>query len=125
MPAEQNHLEQYYKYSDALRNWLIVYGAGGIALLYSKDSSVDTAKIGGMTISLLIAVFLQVMVSFINKWNSWLIHTGEANPHIRTYNLYKIMTSHPYVFIWINIMADVMSLIAFFFASGSLLVAFK
>ena len=124
MQSNQNHLEQYFKYADALRNWLIVYGVGGIALLCSEKTPIDKKKIGGIIISLIIAVFLQVVIALINKWYNLFAHLGEKDSHIGLHPWYKaVILRYPYGNVWANAAADIISLGAFLYATYLLLRA--
>ena len=125
MQPTQNHLEQYFKYADALRNWLIVYGAGGIALLYTEEASFNRTSIYKIGVALFVAIFSQIAAALVNKWYNWIIHIGETNPHIGAQGWYNKLTSHLYVYLGINVAADIISLGAFMCATYFLLDALK
>lgn len=124
METSPNRYEQYVRYADALRNWLIVYGVGGIALLCSKETPIDKQKTGGIIIALIIAVLLQVVIALINKWFNLFAYLGEKEPNIKSHSWYKaVILRYPYGNVWANAVADIISLGSFFYATYLLLRA--
>ena len=119
MADKGEHFDYYIKYSDSLRNWLIVYGVGGIALLYKEGNTFCRDQLVRIALSLFIAIFCQVFVAFLNKWDHWLADLEKTS---RFYG--KIRLSGRLLFV-VNVGADLVSLGAFFFATYLLIGALR
>jgi len=119
MADKGEHFDYYMKYSESLRNWLIVYGVGGIALLYKEGDTFCKDQVVRIALSLILAVFFQVLIAFVNKWDHWL---ADAE---KTSNFYgKIKLPGRLLFV-VNLGADLVSLGAFFFATCLLIGALR
>jgi len=119
MADKGEHFDYYIKYSDSLRNWLIVYGVGGIALLYKEGNTFCRDQLVRIALSLFFAVFSQVFVAFFNKWDHWLADSEEIS---RFYGKIRLPGRLLFVF---NMCADLVSLGAFFFATCLLIGALR
>jgi len=119
MPDKSEHFDYYMKYSESLRNWLIVYGVGGIALLYKEGDTFCKDQVIRIALSLILAVFFQVLVAFVNKWDHWLADVEKASSFYR-----RIKLPGRLLFV-VNVGADLASLGAFFFATYLLIEAFR
>ena len=119
MADKGEHFDYYIKYSDSLRNWLIVYGVGGIALLYKEGNTFCRDQVVRIALSLFVAVFFQVFIAFFNKWDHWLADAEKTSAFYR-----KMKLPGRLLFV-VNLGADLVSLGAFFFATCLLVGAFR
>jgi len=91
-PSEP-YFGNYADYSRTLRAWLVAYGVGGPVLFMTNEKvSEKIAKSGEahLIISLfLIAVAVQVIGSFINKWAAWYVYRGHDDEAYKTKDKYK------------------------------------
>ena len=119
MTDKGEHFDYYMKYSESLRNWLIVYGVGGIALLYKEGETFCKDQVVKIAILLLVAVFSQVLVAFFNKWDNWLVNAAKT----RSFYI-KMKLPGPFLFAF-NVGADLVSLGAFLSATWLLVEALR
>ena len=119
MADKGEHFDYYMKYSESLRNWLIVYGVGGIALLYQEGNAFCKDQVVIIAVSLIIAVFFQVLIAFVNKWDHWLADVE------KTSNFYRKIKLPGWLLFVVNIGADLVSLGAFLYATWLLVGAFR
>ena len=119
MAAKGEHFDYYIRYSDSLRNWLIVYGVGGIALLHKEGNTFSRDQVVRIAIGLFVAVLSQVLVAFANKWDHWFADADERGSR------YGKMRLPGRVLFVLNICADLVSLGAFFIATCLLIGALR
>ena len=120
----EEYFEQYWKYASAVRNWYVIYGVGGIALLFTKDNvfgAIDFKMRVKILIAFIAAVLAQVLVSLFRKWVHWGIYSGkEHNLSGKQWYLLAVRLSR---WIWLDILCDLVSLVAFGYASYLLILA--
>jgi len=116
---------QYWAHASALRNWFVVYGLGGIALLFTQAEAVaglspstKAQVIGG----LMLTVIAQVVSAFLNKWTHWSAQWGEKLP------TFKDTLRHRFAMglsrrVWIDFALDLISLLSALFAIAALVSA--
>lgn len=114
-PSEP-YFANYADYSRTLRAWLVAYGVGGPVLFMTNEKvSEKIAKSGEahLIISLfLIAVAVQVMGSFINKWAAWYVYRGhddDAYQMKRKYKSWSWVNKQT----WFDIGVDLVSMVLF------------
>jgi hypothetical protein len=112
-----DHFEYYMKYSEALRNWLVVYGVGGMAFLHEEGDGISRDSLVMIAMPFFVAVLMQVVIAFVNKWDHWLAH-AEQEAHHRPWQ--RVPADW---LLWINISADLISLLALVGGSYCLAVA--
>ena len=86
--------EQYWKYTETLRNWFVIYGVGGIALFVSQPdffNKVPEKTKYCIAIGFVVAVITQVVVSAVNKWVSWFRYAGDTDESFKSKRSYKII----------------------------------
>ena len=120
------YFEQYWKHADALRNWFVVYGIGGIALLLTESAYMDKLKNEtrhNVIMVFFIAVFMQVLLACINKWIHWYIYTcDQFDNNEDTTKESKVSFS---LIVAINMIADLISLLSFLCATWMFLSGLK
>ena len=117
MADKQGHFDYYMKYSEALRNWIVVYGVGGVVLLHDEGEAIGQDLIAGIAVPFFIAVFAQVVTASVNKWDHWTAHAEqEPHPHV----VKRIPGGW---LLRINIWADVISLVSLVVGSCCLALA--
>lgn len=121
------HWQNYSEYSKTLRSWLVAYGIGGpVLFLTNKEVSsrvADSGDAGTIVLFFLIGVGLQILGSVINKWAAWYMYRGADNPVFRsttTYKRWECVNRQS----WIDILVDVVSLLAFVVATWVVLGIF-
>jgi hypothetical protein len=105
--SEQSYFDAYMEYNKALRNWLVGFGIGGPVLVLSNAEILRTVlRCGNKNVifwSFSIGLFLQIVISFINKYVNW-----------HSYNNFKSGEEHFLAGkIWIDFIFDVASIICF------------
>jgi hypothetical protein len=114
----QEYFEQYWQYASTLRNWYVVYGVGGIALLFTKVEAfeqVDSDKKIKTIVAFLVAVLAQVVISLFRKWVHWCIYSGKEHNRVSTW--WYSLNIHISRWVWLDISCDIISLAAFSYAS--------
>ena len=113
--GQTGFFEQYWRYASSLRDWLVVYGVGGIVLVFKEDALFDNAGRDNLVSviigSFLIAVAAQIVMAFIRKWIHWFIYYGQAENRTETRWYDHIV--HLSKWVWLDIVADIVSLTAF------------
>lgn len=73
---------QYWRYSQFLKNWFIGYGIGAIVLIINSweffDRMSDTIKYLSF-MCIFLAISFQVVVTFLNKYSQYYLYLGKLN----------------------------------------------
>lgn len=92
-PGKSEHFEVYSQHSAVLRTWLVAYGIGAPALFMSQDKIWEAlAKSGALSaigFLFLFGVFLQVVLSAINKSVMWACYYGDIEPSYKDTRRYR------------------------------------
>ena len=79
----EDYKEAYRIHATALRNWFVVYGIGGPALLLSNDSVFKKAQDTGITETIggcfLLGAACQVVLSLIDKYADWVCYVRASS----------------------------------------------
>ncbi len=126
MPNKECYAQQYAEYSKTLRNWLIVYGVGGIGVvIVEKDcfAKPDTGDRQLIILFFAVAVFSQIIISVLNKWYNWKIYSDllkkeEEKNTERHQEIYKKRVhSYDRWFFVFNIISDIIAFLCFLIAT--------
>ncbi|MHC4173501.1 MAG: hypothetical protein ACYST5_11240, partial [Planctomycetota bacterium] len=110
--------EQYWKHASALRNWFVVYGVGGIAMIFTKPelfNQIENKIKLRIAIFFLVAVFAQILLALLNKWIHWYIYAGAVDEEFRCTKRYEKAASLSER-AWIDGVADLTSIVSFLYA---------
>ncbi len=117
--TNQDFYDRYWNYASSLRNWLIIYAAGGAVLLFKQnDDFLNWSPNAKMWYAALFffAFFSQIFIAFINKWYNWAIFKGKVNPDFKNRRIYKSLAKLSECH-WIDIALDTASIVAFLWAA--------
>jgi uncharacterized protein involved in cysteine biosynthesis len=108
-----------------LRAWFVAYGVGGPVLFLTQQSFADAIVASGYSktigILFLLGVLFQVLIALLNKWVSWGLYYYEDNPDALRRNTHDFCESISGM-VWIDIVADVATLVLFAFATATVFV---
>jgi len=121
------YFEQYWRYCSSLRNWFVAYGIAGSILLLTDKSKIFE-QIGSKEKTLILIFFVvgvvsQIMLAFINKVIHWYIYWGSEDEEFTNTRICKASYYLSECF-WIDILADVITFLAFGIATVTLFIAF-
>jgi len=125
-----DNYQKYTEYNHTLRAWFVAFGIGGLALFVTNPAiTPNLYKINALdctTNLLLIGVFLQILMAFVNKVTNWYIYRGEVidSPNFKDDLRYKLSASINKLFI-LDIVADIMTGGAFCWAIYNILNAYS
>ena len=115
--SSDGHYKVYEQHMNTLRAWFVAYGVGGPVLFITQKEFASTLIGSGESrlvgVLFLVGVLLQALVALLNKWVNWgLYYFDEDNeddekPKLQT--LCEKISSK----VWIDIIADVATLILF------------
>ena len=112
--------EAYVDYSRTLRTWLVAYGVGAPVLFVSNEAARKAIGVSGLAGSVavlfLLGVFIQVLLSTVNKAAMWACYYGEVEPSFKNTKRYKV-SDWVSERLWIDILCDVASIGLFATAS--------
>ncbi|MBN1126873.1 MAG: hypothetical protein JXA82_17865 [Sedimentisphaerales bacterium] len=116
----KEYFDQYWKYTSTLRQWFVAFGIGGAVILLTGPSDLLT-KIGSCAVKWLfgmlsLGILSQVFISGLNKYVHWWIYWGNENEEFRTTLCYRLAEQISVMFL-IDIIADIISFVAFAIAS--------
>ena len=122
-PDLKRYSDLYLNYASTLKNWYVVYGIGGIALLFTSEKIVHITFEHEVKIAvvLFIAVLAQVSLALFRKWVYWFICYGMLNE--QTTKRYYIVATRFSRWAWIDIILDLVSFVCFAYAGFTLLSA--
>jgi len=117
----KEYFEVYWNYCSALRNWFVVFGVGG-CILFVSDKAVIFKECNkpikiAIVISFISGVVLQILLAMLNKWIHWYIYWGEENQDFQESLIYQIAECVSTWF-WIDVLIDLLTIIAFGIATG-------
>lgn len=124
---KEGHFQNYSDYSKTLRAWLVAYGIGGPVLFLTNEKL--TLQVAGsgyakqIIFAFLLGVVLQIALSLINKWGAWHMYAGAGDPSYQRswrYRLWSFINGLS----WLDFWLDVLSLVAFFWATWRVLNIF-
>jgi hypothetical protein len=125
-PSEP-YFSNYADYSRTLRAWLVAYGVGGPVLFMTNEKVSDRIVKSGqahLIIALfLIAVAVQVVGSFINKWAAWYVYRGHDDDAYQASKKY-IRWAWINEQTWIDIGVDLVSMVLFAWGTVLLMQVF-
>lgn len=95
--SERRDAEGYYKayegHSAILRTWLVAYGIGAPVLFMTNESIqnqvADSALQWWIAGFFLTGVFLQIVITALNKYAMWTVQHGLLNPSYQETHKYK------------------------------------
>lgn len=121
------HFANYADYSRTLRAWLVAYGIGGPVLFISNAALTkkvsESGFANGIVIAFLVGVALQVFLALVNKWSAWHMYAGAHDESFQTklrYKFWEFINDQS----WIDFWVDVMSMVAFVWATWRVLNVF-
>ena len=120
----QNELDSYLEYNKILRTWFVAFGVGGPAF-FLVNTSIGERLAGADELRFVSAMFLlgagsQVCGALINKVSNWYVYRGAQDEAFRARRRYRF--SHWLVHqFWIDIVLDLVSILAFGLALWHLL----
>lgn len=124
---KEGHFQNYADYSRTLRAWLVAYGIGGPVLFLTNEKvteRVSASPYGDQIVAaFLIGVALQIGLALINKWGAWHMYAGAGDKDYQSswrYKFWGFVNAQS----WIDFWLDVISLIAFVFATWRVLSIF-
>lgn len=116
MTKEEANLKLYEEYNKSLRTWFLTFGIGVIALLVSNESLASKfSQAPSKTVTVLLFLFgcfNQVVIAFINKVCAWCMHNGDIQPSFKNGRIYK-NAEKVYSWFWLDVTADVLTIVAF------------
>ena len=123
--TSDGHYKVYEEHMKTLRAWFVAYGVGGPVLFVTqKDFAASLVESGvskWVGILLLVGVLLQAVVALINKWVNWSLYyygdEEEEKPGKLQRFCEKVSNK-----VWIDISADIATLILFSIATVIVLI---
>ena len=120
---KDSYYSTYAEYNRALRAWFVAFGVGGpVVFLVNQDLGTKLSEVDALmpvAILFLVGAAAQILVALINKISMWCHYYGEANRKFKKTCRYQAARSVGKQF-WIDILLDVVSIVAF--AIGILIV---
>lgn len=124
----KDYYATYAEYNRALRAWFVAFGVGGpVVFLVNEDLGTKLANEGVLqtvAIFFLVGAAAQILVALINKICIWCQYYGEANQAFKETCRYRAAQSVGKQF-WIDVLLDVVSIVAFAVAILIVFAAFK
>lgn len=121
-----NNLEQYSEYNKILRSWFVAFGFGGPAVfLVNEEVRNQLVTTGNMRLVVILFLFgasAQIGIALINKILNWYAY-GDKGTEYETTRRYKISNAVLDWF-WLDILADLFTLVAFGWAIWIVFTAF-
>jgi len=112
----KDYFEQYWRYCNAVRNWLVAFGIGCCILLISEKDGifkdVSTQKKLDIVFFLIIGVISQILLALLNKYIHWCVYWGMENRNFEKSIYYKIAFKISSYF-WIDVLVDVFTIFMF------------
>lgn len=120
-------LGAYFEYNKVLRTWFVAFGVGGPALLLSNEKLTKLLSASGdlrlVSVLFLVGGGAQVVVALINKVANWYVHSKYhqvgVTPTFKHHAAEWIANQF-----WIDVLADIVSVCVFGWASWLLLTVF-
>lgn len=123
----KGHYKVYDDYAKNLRMWFVAYGIGGPVLLLTQESISNKIAQSGyarnIVYGFLIGVLCQILLSLINKWNNWTIYSFSENENLMKKWRFKAADIISEQF-WIDILLDILTVVAFGYATIKVLFLF-
>ncbi len=109
--------DNYAEYNRILRTWFVAYGIGGPVLFLMQDKVLAAIKASGsgrmIAGAFLTGVAAQVLVAIINKWSTWYVYRDAEEGSAGAHRIAHWFTDQ----FWIDMACDIVSLVAFAFAT--------
>ena len=122
---------QYSYYSSILRNWFIVFGVGGLVFLVNQKALLENLGSAKSTVIsfFMWGVIIQIGLALLNKVIHWFTYWGEeikeANSKLKLpghiYNFFYIWSDKVCSWFWLDMFADITTLVLFYKATSLLL----
>lgn len=113
--------EAYAEWSKHLRTWLVAYGIGAPILFLSRKEVWDVLAASPerrlITMLFLGGVALQVVLATVNKWSSWGYYSAEQWPATYAKAWWAPVAGWLVDQFWIDLLVDVLTLVAFIAAT--------
>jgi hypothetical protein len=115
----REYREGYREYNSVLRSWFIAFGIGGPALLLTQPDLLktltDQGAARGIALLFLLGVASQVLIALVNKLACWYCYVGRTVSGVVGERLYDFMRWMSYQ-MWVDVICDMISLVAFLLA---------
>ena len=122
-----SHFEAYKEHASSLRTWFVTYGVGAPAFLLSQDALRTQLKQSGETSCLaallLIGVAAQVFIVALNKTIMWACYYAEEKVAFKSNRLFRAADLLSRQF-WLDLGADIASLVCFSMATWKMFSVF-
>ena len=116
----KEYFEQYWRYTAALRNWLVVYGIGGCVLLVRERTgifkSICKETVASIFLWFILGVGAQILLVLLNKYIHWCVYWGMEDKEFRDRDIHKCARAVSRK-IKIDFYIDLFTLIAFVYAT--------
>jgi hypothetical protein len=117
----------YSEYNKTLRTWFVSFGVGGpVALLINPGLLKPLKEAQDLAYAVYPFLFgcaVQILVALLNKYSSWYAYAAETHPPRKSRKLYKFWVWVS-VQIWIDILADLLTVAAFGWAVFIVVITF-
>lgn len=130
--VRKEFFSSYVEYNKTLRTWFVTFGVGGPLLLLANPTLtktlVETQALGSVVYAFLIGCAFQICIAMLNKIAGWYGYyysdydEHDTTTHDRPNRLINILVKLNDKF-WIDILADILSIICFAFAVVRLVAA--
>ena len=110
----QGYFNQYWRHSSVLRNWFVAYGIGALALVIYKNGEffATSNQKRLFVLFIVLAISLQVILTFLNKLVHWFIYCGKNLKAYQTTKRYRWSDKISECFL-IDIAVDVLTIICY------------
>jgi len=110
----QGYFNQYWRHSSVLRNWFVAYGIGALVLVIHKNGAffATSNQKRLFVLFIVVAISLQVILTFLNKLVHWFIYCGENLKAYQETRRYKWSDKISECFL-IDIAVDVLTIICY------------
>lgn len=133
--SSDGHYKVYEEHMKTLRAWFVAYGVGGpVLFITQKDfaaSLLDSDLSGLVGVLFLVGVLLQALVALFNKWVNWGLYYYDddegdvsidtVDEEVKPRRLQRFCEDYSSK-VWIDIVADVATLVLFSVATIVVLV---
>lgn len=125
---KDSYYSTYAEYNRALRAWFVAFGVGGpVVFLVNQDLGTKLSELDALmpvAILFLVGAAAQILVALINKISMWCHYYGEANRKFKGTCRYRAARWVGKQF-WVDIILDIVSIVAFAIAILTVFAAFK
>jgi hypothetical protein len=125
-PEQTGHYEAYATFSKTLRTWLVAYGIGVPALIFSNEKITEAVGQSGrarlIVICFLGGVCVQVFGTLLYKTTEWYLYSGEAEKAFKGTRRYAfgVWINDQY---WLELAIDIAAIALFAVATYKTLVS--